>query len=619
MKLEKLRLRNFRCYQEETEISFKDFTAIIGKNDAGKSTLLDALALFFGEYKLDSDDASVNGDKKDVRIICEFSELPEEIVIDADNATTLKNEYLLNSSSNFEIHKIFDGSLATPKAKGVFAYANHPSKDRYKDLLYLKLPELKTRAKELGIDLKTIDQRKSAEIRKKIWSNIPNIELKQCEIDLDKENAKKIWNVLSKQLPIYAIFHSDRKSTDQDDEAQSPIKTAIKEAIKAKEDELKIISDYIEKEVLNITNDTIEKIKEIDADLAGELNPRFSKPNWPTIFKVSLTDDESIPINKRGSGIRRMILLNFFRAQAEKRLKAESAPGIIYAVEEPETSQHPSNQKLLLEALQELSEQLGCQVIITTHTPVLVKNLPLNSLIFVSKENSLQRINSNDEETYRKIADSLGVIPDHNVKIFIGVEGINDINFLLNMSLVLKRDKSEIVDLKVLQDKNRLIFVPLGGSNLSHWTNRLDGLNIPEIHIYDRDEKPPAISCHQSEYEEVNAKENGTAYLTEKREMENYIHENAIKNVLNIDIISNDFTDVPEETAKALHILNGGQGEWNELDEKKKKKKISQAKKRLNNEVVKHMNLQLLNEKDPMNEILGWFNRIKEIIDQENA
>ncbi|MEY8403925.1 AAA family ATPase [Oscillospiraceae bacterium 44-34] len=38
------------------------------------------------------------------------------------------------------------------------------------------------------------------------------------------------------------------------------------------------------------------------------------------VFKsVSITSDENIPINKRGSGSKRLILLNFFRAEVERR------------------------------------------------------------------------------------------------------------------------------------------------------------------------------------------------------------------------------------------------------------------------------------------------------------
>lgn len=46
MKLVELIVKNFRGYKEETKLSVGELTALIGKNDAGKSTLLEALEIF---------------------------------------------------------------------------------------------------------------------------------------------------------------------------------------------------------------------------------------------------------------------------------------------------------------------------------------------------------------------------------------------------------------------------------------------------------------------------------------------------------------------------------------------------------------------------------------------
>lgn len=76
--------------------------------------------------------------------------------------------------------------------------------------------------------------------------------------------------------------------------------------------------------------------------------PSAESLKWIDVFKsVSITGDEDIPINKRRSGVKRLVLLNFFRAEAERRKNESNVPDIIYAIEEPETSQHPSHQLLL--------------------------------------------------------------------------------------------------------------------------------------------------------------------------------------------------------------------------------------------------------------------------------
>lgn len=49
MKIEKLILENFRGYQEKTEINFNSFNVIVGRNDIGKSTILESIDIFIND------------------------------------------------------------------------------------------------------------------------------------------------------------------------------------------------------------------------------------------------------------------------------------------------------------------------------------------------------------------------------------------------------------------------------------------------------------------------------------------------------------------------------------------------------------------------------------------
>ena len=51
MKIDSIKLKNFRGYRSETEINFNDLTVFVGKNDIGKSTILEALDIFFNDGK----------------------------------------------------------------------------------------------------------------------------------------------------------------------------------------------------------------------------------------------------------------------------------------------------------------------------------------------------------------------------------------------------------------------------------------------------------------------------------------------------------------------------------------------------------------------------------------
>ena len=115
--------------------------------------------------------------------------------------------------------------------------------------------------------------------------------------------------------------------------------------------------------------------------------PDSSKLKWVDVFKtVSMAGDNSIPINKRGSGVRRLILLSFFRAEAERNSISDGRKGnIIYAFEEPETSQHGNNQRILVESFKKLSSNSNIQIILTTHSSVVVKALAYSSIRVVSE------------------------------------------------------------------------------------------------------------------------------------------------------------------------------------------------------------------------------------------
>ena len=151
MKLEKVLIKNFRGYRSETEIPISSLTAFIGKNDAGKSSVLEALEIFFNNKLVvcEKEDLNVNADSTEIQITCVFSDLPAEIVIDAAAPTSLENEYLLNNNNHLEIKKVFSGTSAKPKEK-IYIICKHPTVPNGNDLLNLKRTELRARANDLG-------------------------------------------------------------------------------------------------------------------------------------------------------------------------------------------------------------------------------------------------------------------------------------------------------------------------------------------------------------------------------------------------------------------------------------------------------------------------------------
>ena len=118
MKIEKLILSNFRSYKDEIQIDFADMNVFVGRNDIGKSTILEALDIFLNEgkgvVKVDKDDLNKQAEAEgntDILIGVVFSELPATLTIDATNPTSLKDEYLLNQDGKLEIIKKYPNGV----------------------------------------------------------------------------------------------------------------------------------------------------------------------------------------------------------------------------------------------------------------------------------------------------------------------------------------------------------------------------------------------------------------------------------------------------------------------------------------------------------------------------
>ena len=541
MLIESVILENFRSYRDRVTIPFSQLTGFIGKNDAGKSTVLEALDIFFegGTIKIDSGDASNGGNAQEVRIGVVFRDLPDQLTLDSNALTTLQAEHLLNEEGHFEIHKVFNCQLQTPKPV-VSAVAVHPTADFASDALQKNQRGLRQLVAERGL-ANNCNQAENPSMRQAVYQSVGELNLTLREVPLNEENGKAIWSALQKYLPIFALFQSDRPSSDQDPEVQNPMKLAIERALVELEPTLDEITAEVQRQAQETAQRTLDKLRESYPDIASTLVPKFKKPAWKNIFKMDLEADDGIPLNKRGSGVRRLVLLSFFQAEAEKKREALAVNEaqqrrVIYAIEEPETSQHPDNQQAIITALTTLAKA-GDQVVLTTHVPALAALLPLEGLRYVDRHSETGsarvRTGTDDERVFLEIADALGVLPDpletKSVKVAVLVEGKTDIDALRSMIHVL----TEAGDIDGFQE-DRVFWTIGGGDNtLMDWVERkyLDRLGIPQIMIQDSDRTAQVLPIAQKKNDwlvEMNGRDGITAFLTRKRSMDNYLHPEAL-------------------------------------------------------------------------------------------
>ena len=608
MRLKTLYIKNFRCYEDLIQIGFGDITTFIGKNDIGKSTIMDALEIFFNNeaVKIDPTDCNIHSEERKVEIICDFQNLPDEIILDSGARTNLKDEYLLIEDDTLRIKKVYDCSKTKVTCE-IYIVAKHPTKVGYEDILSKKESELQKMVKNIS---ENGPLKGNPSMRQYIYNSVEDLQLQKVDIPISKikADAKDIWAKIEAWLPTYALFQSDRNSQDSDGEVQNPMKAAIQEAISEVQGDIDDIQKKITEKAVAIANDTHKALMKIDPNLARQLKPKFSSPapsKWNSLYSISMDTDEGIALNKRGSGVRRMILVGFFKAEAERKAKKSSKRDVIYAIEEPETAQHPNNQKILIDSFKKLSDDDHCQVIVTTHSPALAQELPTKSLRFVDRDDiGTPTIQDGSDKVLEKIVDTLGVFANpykaNRVKVVLCVEGPTDVIAMNALCRCLREKDSSVIDI----DKDeRVIVMPLGGSTLKYWVEQryLSKLNIPEVHIYDND-----VKHYKTTIDEVNSREDGSwGVLTKKYEIENYLSADAINDIYGVQVDTSQ-PNVPKKFGIEYSKKQNYDGTMKDASSKKMLSKVFE----------KGMNYTRLEEIGAVEEVKSWFERIKELAEK---
>lgn len=621
MVISKLYIKNFRGYEEQTIELHKDLNVIIGKNDVGKSTILEALEIFFNNNTikidvLDLNKKRANKEDRDITIQVSFEvDSKKSYTIDTI-PTKLSQEYLLDSEGYLTIRKVWNasGKNITSKSLKTYIVSDYPSTKFENPLICRKISELK---RELSLfdstqDTTSVNKVICSDIRKAIYrfSSINSSDLTETVIPIDAEDGKKIYDAIKVDLPLYFLFKADRENKDSDSEVQGPLKAITKSILSGMQEDLDELKDKIVAATEDVGLRTIEKLSEMNPEIANELTPTVSTKAWDSLFSFTFEDEDGIPINKRGSGVRRLILLNYFRAEAERQRVSEKP--IIYALEEPETAQHPDWQKMLYNALVDLSEQENTQILLTTHSPSLGALVPTNDIIFIFRKHGKIEIESNDPLVLDGVTQSLGVMPnieiakvESNIKLIICLEGYTDVEFLKNISQCFD------IDLKNHPD---ILIIPLGGGNLEHWENYkyLDRLSsIPQLHIYDRD-----VKKYRKIINKINQNKLHKAFQTEFYEIENYIHPSLYSQCYDFSDPFVDMSDsqwlntwkdmnIPKELSAHLkECYKNGDRNLKEYNEK-------EIKRKFNLELSKELSEDQLKDMGAYDEVNMWFEHIK--------
>jgi hypothetical protein len=192
------------------------------------------------------------------------------------------------------------------------------------------------------------------------------------------------------------------------------------------------------------------------------------------------------------------------------------------------------------------------------------------------------------------------------------VEGRHDVEFLRRLSARLSRDDASLPDLGAWERDGRLIFIPFGGGDVLAWSNRFAPLACHEFHLFDR-EIAPETAIRRKAVASVNARPRCHAVLTSKRSLENYLHPAAIVLAGGPVCEFDDETSVPDCVARQQFVARNSALGWDHRSRRTRGRFVNRAKRWLNTVAVEYLSRELLVERDPHEEVLGWLRTLSQL------
>lgn len=542
-------IANYRGIIQSQSIPLNRFSSFVGKNDAGKSIVLNAIASFLDPKNNPITTTDFNDPDKPIVIECEFTSENMKDALQAKVRTKIKkadglDEFLddILLDEKLVIQKI----IKSPKKN--FDSENISIRDYSKEevqYLYGKSDdEINAIIGMFNIELPIQGKGRNSKIEK-----IKYIK-KYCDENGFERHQKYIEDEfkICSLLPDVELFRADY-GLEADTRFKSSSVSEILEYLEKESEEGNKLA-LVESEISNEMQKEANSVKEYMREYASNLKEVEIKPSisWKDAIKsvdVSFQfDGDSKPIlmSHKGTGYRRLFMVARFRYLAEKN----KGLNVIYLIEEPETFLHPSAQSDLLSALRELSDDN--QVIITTHSPVFAGATNIESVILCKKSNGSEYENyiANGRDAFlRGIVHELGIKPSYNLldthEKIVFVESHNDTKFYDTIC-------RQLIDMPLV-GVDKILVLPFGGGedidsflNIDYFDNSGRELFL----LIDSDKHQNNLQKQETRAERFrNNKDRGSSYVLKKSCLENYYHPRAFERTYGL--VNGSFPDIADD------------------------------------------------------------------------
>lgn len=370
MYLSKIHINNFRIIQN-LELDFNEgLNLLVGENDSGKSTIIDAIKFVLGTHsndwlKLIKDDF-YTGDgifyETEIKIVCFFNGLtPDE------------------AAMFLEWLSIEDGAY------------------------YLKLT-FKAKRKEKGNSISEIsyDSKAGEDEESGVMSGEARNKLRVTYLkplrDAEYELAPRKGSRLSQILANYDIFQTKNGEIHKLVDIMNTANTSVNDYFESGigKEILEVINDKYLKD-FSLTNNGLKSRLDINGNDLGKI-----------LEKLQLTGVSNNDVSNLGLGSNNLL----FIAAEMLLLKDSNYTGLkLSLIEEIEAHLHPQYQINLIDFLSKQSIDIGVQSIMTTHSNSLASKVNLNNLIICKKGKGFSlrkgetKLNAGDYEFLRRFLD----------------------------------------------------------------------------------------------------------------------------------------------------------------------------------------------------------------------
>lgn len=490
VEVEKIRIYNYKSITDSGDCFFgKKFTILAGKNESGKTTILEALQSFDENYKfiksypVDDKDAISSVDvtfivpKEDVEALLQSCDIDGNVSSNKVKITLRKNsndnKYRLVSAdglkllSNDDLNKRFENSISKQLKK---LDGNILSEYKVVDASSPNLETVLTTLAQQEVD--KVDEEKIA------TKTIELVEKHKKELNQNERFTEKF---VQTSLPYFILF-----SSFNDNFPDSIPLATLRDNIWAKD--LEKISNFRIDDVLSDDSQEVEtKIERANLDFSKQFKRYWTQDDIKlkmSLHKDSLCfwiDENNTPYKPSQRSKGQQWYLNFY-VKVLARIQ-EDAPNIIL-IDEPGLYLHAKAQKDILDVLS--NDEFSSQIVFSTHSPYLIEEKRLDDVRLIEKVNGETKIigkvwsRVKDGETLTPILTSIGMgindsIVDRSRLNNVVVEGIEDVFYLRGLANICK-----------IQNIN---FVCGGGSsNMGRIGSILEGWGCNVIYLFDNDD-----------------------------------------------------------------------------------------------------------------------------------